>query len=148
NPVHAYYNGSCTSKDNEDPSWSISFKTRRTSKTSSALKDIIYVVFVQDRNISLSKEYSPCIFNFMETGEEPTLMELYDVVCKVGDDLRVKPPDKINKRKANDELNYEHVTGRTKGFFFEPEECMPCSCDDCNSTSSSKEDEPEASSKA
>ncbi|GKD71554.1 hypothetical protein Tco_1325644, partial [Tanacetum coccineum] len=26
-PVHAYYNGSCTSKDNEDPSWSTSFKT-------------------------------------------------------------------------------------------------------------------------
>ncbi|GJY61733.1 retrovirus-related pol polyprotein from transposon TNT 1-94 [Tanacetum coccineum] len=38
NPVHAYYNGSCTSKDNEDPSWSTSFKTRRTSKTSSALE--------------------------------------------------------------------------------------------------------------
>ncbi|GJW14246.1 hypothetical protein Tco_0018379 [Tanacetum coccineum] len=38
NPVHAYYNGSCTSKDNEDPSWSTSFKTRRTQKTSSALE--------------------------------------------------------------------------------------------------------------
>ncbi|GJU18005.1 hypothetical protein Tco_1145971 [Tanacetum coccineum] len=67
---------------------------------------------------------------------------------QAGDDLRVKPPDKINKRKANDELNDEQVTERTEGFFFEPEECMPCSCDDCNSTSSSKEDEPEASSKA
>ncbi|GJU57347.1 putative ribonuclease H-like domain-containing protein [Tanacetum coccineum] len=51
NPVHAYYNGSCTSKDNEDPSWSTSFKTRRTQKTSSALKDFICVVFVPDRNI-------------------------------------------------------------------------------------------------
>ncbi|GJR19608.1 hypothetical protein Tco_0968135, partial [Tanacetum coccineum] len=38
NPVHAYYNGSYSSKDNEDPSWSTSFKTRRTQKTSSALK--------------------------------------------------------------------------------------------------------------
>ncbi|GJU99268.1 hypothetical protein Tco_1328539 [Tanacetum coccineum] len=38
NPVHAYYNGSCTSKDNEDPSWSTNFKTRRTQKTSSALE--------------------------------------------------------------------------------------------------------------
>ncbi|GJX62981.1 hypothetical protein Tco_0295881 [Tanacetum coccineum] len=28
-PTYAYYNGSCTSKDNEDPSWSTSFKTRR-----------------------------------------------------------------------------------------------------------------------
>ncbi|GJX21579.1 hypothetical protein Tco_0226024 [Tanacetum coccineum] len=38
NPVHAYYNGSRTSKDNEDPCWSTSFKIRRTQKTSSALK--------------------------------------------------------------------------------------------------------------
>ncbi|GJW07206.1 hypothetical protein Tco_1569629 [Tanacetum coccineum] len=51
NPTHAYYNGSFTSKDNEDPSWSTSFKTRRTHKTSSALKDFICVVFVLDRNI-------------------------------------------------------------------------------------------------
>ncbi|GJS03866.1 hypothetical protein Tco_0320374 [Tanacetum coccineum] len=55
NPVHAYYNGSCTSKDNKDPSWSTSFKTRRTQKTSSALEDFIYVVFVPDRNIILLK---------------------------------------------------------------------------------------------
>ncbi|GJR28084.1 hypothetical protein Tco_1104316 [Tanacetum coccineum] len=38
NPVHAYYNGSCTSKDNEDPSWNTSFKTRRTQKTTSAVE--------------------------------------------------------------------------------------------------------------
>ncbi|GKD48654.1 hypothetical protein Tco_1277630 [Tanacetum coccineum] len=38
NPTHAYYNGSCISKDTEDPSWSTSFKTRRTQKTSSALE--------------------------------------------------------------------------------------------------------------
>ncbi|GKE16966.1 transposable element, partial [Tanacetum coccineum] len=30
NPTHAYYNGSCTSKDTENPSWSTSFKTRNT----------------------------------------------------------------------------------------------------------------------
>ncbi|GKC66703.1 hypothetical protein Tco_1099301 [Tanacetum coccineum] len=29
NPFHAYYNGSCTSKDNEDPSWSISLVPQR-----------------------------------------------------------------------------------------------------------------------
>ncbi|GJS75014.1 retrovirus-related pol polyprotein from transposon TNT 1-94 [Tanacetum coccineum] len=51
NPTHVYYNGSCTSKDTEDPSWSTSFKTRRTQKTSSALEDFICVVFVPDRNI-------------------------------------------------------------------------------------------------
>ncbi|GJU59327.1 hypothetical protein Tco_1237093 [Tanacetum coccineum] len=39
-------------KDTEDPSWSTSFKTRRTRKTSSALEDFICVVFVHDRNIS------------------------------------------------------------------------------------------------
>nr|GFB50551.1 hypothetical protein [Tanacetum cinerariifolium] len=41
NPTHAYYNGSCTSKDTEDPSWSTSFKTRRTQKTSLALEDFV-----------------------------------------------------------------------------------------------------------
>ncbi|GJY91145.1 hypothetical protein Tco_0506341, partial [Tanacetum coccineum] len=51
NLTHAYYNGSCTSKDTEDPNWSTSFKTRRTKKTSSALEDFIRVVFVPDRNI-------------------------------------------------------------------------------------------------
>nr|GEV86050.1 hypothetical protein [Tanacetum cinerariifolium] len=40
-----------TSKDNEDPSWSTSFKTRRTQKTSLALEDFICVVFVLVRNI-------------------------------------------------------------------------------------------------
>nr|GEU35225.1 hypothetical protein [Tanacetum cinerariifolium] len=57
NPVHAYYNGSRISKDNEDPSWSTSFKIRRTSKTSSALEDFICVVFVLDRSISENLEW-------------------------------------------------------------------------------------------
>ncbi|GKD54709.1 hypothetical protein Tco_1288096, partial [Tanacetum coccineum] len=46
NPTHAYYNGSCTSKDTEDPSWSTSFKTRSTQKTSSALEAIWKTLFV------------------------------------------------------------------------------------------------------
>ncbi|GKA80280.1 hypothetical protein Tco_0786876 [Tanacetum coccineum] len=46
NPVHAYYNGSRISKDNEDPSWSTSFKTRRTQKTSSALEALWKTLFV------------------------------------------------------------------------------------------------------
>ncbi|GJX80096.1 hypothetical protein Tco_0328245 [Tanacetum coccineum] len=29
NPTHAYYNGSRTSQDREDPSWSTSIKTKR-----------------------------------------------------------------------------------------------------------------------
>ncbi|GJV45492.1 hypothetical protein Tco_1430028 [Tanacetum coccineum] len=46
NPTHAYYNGSCISKDIEDPSWSTSFKTRRTQKTSSALEALWKTLFV------------------------------------------------------------------------------------------------------
>ncbi|GJY66778.1 hypothetical protein Tco_1535172 [Tanacetum coccineum] len=46
NPTHAYYNGSCTSKDTEDPSWSTSFKTKRTQKTSSALEALWKTLFV------------------------------------------------------------------------------------------------------
>ncbi|GJS90669.1 hypothetical protein Tco_0773305 [Tanacetum coccineum] len=46
NPTHAYYNGSRTSKDNEDPSWSTSFKTRRTQKTSSALEVLWKTLFL------------------------------------------------------------------------------------------------------
>ncbi|GJY27956.1 hypothetical protein Tco_0403723 [Tanacetum coccineum] len=46
NPTHAYYNGSCTSKDAEDSSWSTSFKTRRTQKTSSALEELSKTLFV------------------------------------------------------------------------------------------------------
>ncbi|GKB25655.1 retrovirus-related pol polyprotein from transposon TNT 1-94 [Tanacetum coccineum] len=38
NPTHAYYNDSRTSKDTEDSTWSTSFKTRRTQKTSLALE--------------------------------------------------------------------------------------------------------------
>ncbi|GKF04538.1 hypothetical protein Tco_0035206, partial [Tanacetum coccineum] len=38
NPTHAYYNGSRTSKDNEDPGSNTSFKTRRTQKTTSAVE--------------------------------------------------------------------------------------------------------------
>ncbi|GKB21356.1 hypothetical protein Tco_0855279, partial [Tanacetum coccineum] len=46
NPTHAYYNGSCTSKDAEDPSWGTSFKTRRTQKTSSAMEVLWKTLFV------------------------------------------------------------------------------------------------------
>ncbi|GJW53021.1 hypothetical protein Tco_0097106 [Tanacetum coccineum] len=45
NTSHAYYNGTISSKDNEDPSWSISFKTNRTQKTSSALEVLWKTLF-------------------------------------------------------------------------------------------------------
>ncbi|GJR47225.1 hypothetical protein Tco_1315328 [Tanacetum coccineum] len=90
-----------TSKDNEDPSWSTSFKTRRTQKTSSALEDFICVVFVLDRNIetatygkiwydedvhdhgSFETEFPAIVFNDALTSEvalscEPTISPLND----------------------------------------------------------------------
>ncbi|GJX41167.1 hypothetical protein Tco_0256157 [Tanacetum coccineum] len=45
NPTHAYYNGSRTSKDNEDPGWNTSFKTRRTQKTTSAVEALGETIF-------------------------------------------------------------------------------------------------------
>ncbi|GKC69957.1 hypothetical protein Tco_1115840 [Tanacetum coccineum] len=47
-------------------------------------------------------------------------MEIYKVMCKVKDDVRINPPDKTNKCKADDKENDEQVTGRTEGFFYEP----------------------------
>ncbi|GJS28841.1 putative ribonuclease H-like domain-containing protein [Tanacetum coccineum] len=55
NPTHAYYNGSCTIKDTEDPSWSTSIKTRRQRRHlqhRSAWMSFYHVVFVLDRNIA------------------------------------------------------------------------------------------------
>ncbi|GKD23505.1 hypothetical protein Tco_1225208 [Tanacetum coccineum] len=105
--------------------------------------------------LSLLAEYSPYVLKFIETCEEPTLMELYEVVCKAEDDLQINPSNKTNKRKANDKENDEQVTRKTDGFFYEPgtkkrtilrkekeEEGTPCSSDDCGSTSSCKENEP------
>nr|GEX86130.1 putative reverse transcriptase domain-containing protein [Tanacetum cinerariifolium] len=46
NPTHAYYNGSCTIKDTKDPSWSTSFKTERTQKTSLALEALWKTLFM------------------------------------------------------------------------------------------------------
>ncbi|GJT25454.1 retrovirus-related pol polyprotein from transposon TNT 1-94 [Tanacetum coccineum] len=77
------------------------------------------------------------------------------LISKAKDALMANPRDKTNKHKADDKENDEQVTRRTEGLFCEPitkkrmvfPKCMPCSCDNCGSTSSSKEDEPEASSR-
>nr|GEX39582.1 hypothetical protein [Tanacetum cinerariifolium] len=87
---------------------------------------------------------------------EPTLIDLYELACKVEDALRVKP-DKIKKRKADEEVNDRQVTKRTEGFFFEPVSKKrttalggrhACSCDDCGTSTSSKNDEIGSSSEA
>ncbi|GJS16019.1 hypothetical protein Tco_0410491 [Tanacetum coccineum] len=58
------------SKDNEDPSWSTSFKTRRTSKTSSALEALWKTLFMLylykigtlcDKNIMKVKGFMWCM---------------------------------------------------------------------------------------
>ncbi|GKB03064.1 hypothetical protein Tco_0831153, partial [Tanacetum coccineum] len=61
------------------------------------------------RNLQSSPEDWTC--------EEPMLMELYELVCKAEDNLRVKL-DKIKKRKADEEENDEQVTRRPEEFFF------------------------------
>ncbi|GJS52736.1 hypothetical protein Tco_0626098 [Tanacetum coccineum] len=98
---------------------------------------------------SLPKEYSPYVFRFMKTCKEPSLMELYEVMCKTEDDLRIIARNKTNKRRAEDKEIDEKATGRTKGFFYERlnEEATP-NCDDCGRTLSSKNDEPKASLRA
>ncbi|GKB16583.1 hypothetical protein Tco_0850506 [Tanacetum coccineum] len=103
---------------------------------------------------SLPEEYSLYVFRVMEIGREPTLVELYEVICKAEEDLRIIAHDKTKKHRAEDKENDEHVTRRTEGFFYElvtkkrKEEDMPYSCNDYGTTSSSKNDETEASSKA
>ncbi|GJS36296.1 hypothetical protein Tco_0534678 [Tanacetum coccineum] len=53
-PLNEYSPRPNDNKDTEDPSWSTSFKTRRTQETSSALEELwktLFVVFVLVRNI-------------------------------------------------------------------------------------------------
>nr|GEU50079.1 CCR4-Not complex, subunit 3/ 5 [Tanacetum cinerariifolium] len=67
----------------------------------------------KDEMFSITRELSNyCI--------EPTLMGLYEVMSKAGDDLQIIARDKKNKRKTEDMENDENVTGRTGGFFYEP----------------------------
>ncbi|GJX68502.1 hypothetical protein Tco_0304229 [Tanacetum coccineum] len=55
NPVQAYYKVPVQVKTMKDPAWEYSFKTRRTSKTSSAFdalwKTLFMLYFVQDRTL-------------------------------------------------------------------------------------------------
>nr|GFA34440.1 hypothetical protein [Tanacetum cinerariifolium] len=104
---------------------------------------------------TIPKEYSPYLFKFIETCEEPMLMEIYELLCKAEDDLRVKL-GKIKKRKADEEHGYKIG----KGFEYIrdlelakkekelQEEGTHCSGDDCSTTSSSKRDEARSSSYA
>ncbi|GJS72904.1 hypothetical protein Tco_0705745 [Tanacetum coccineum] len=59
---------------------------------------------------SLTAEYSPYVFKFMETCEVLTLMELYDVMCKAEYDLPINSHDKTNKCKADDNENDNQIS--------------------------------------
>ncbi|GKC59752.1 hypothetical protein Tco_1087350, partial [Tanacetum coccineum] len=72
NPVHAYYNGSRTSKDNEDPGWNTSFKTRRTQKTTIDFEESfapvarleavrMFIAYAAHKNITIIQIVSPKI---------------------------------------------------------------------------------------
>ncbi|GJR36273.1 hypothetical protein Tco_0115731 [Tanacetum coccineum] len=52
NPTHAYYNGSRTSKDNEDPSCIQVFKDQENSQDNFSFGRLYLIVFVLVRNIS------------------------------------------------------------------------------------------------
>nr|GEU59079.1 hypothetical protein [Tanacetum cinerariifolium] len=50
----------------------------------------------------IPEEYSPHVFRFMETYRKPTLMELYEVMCKAEDDLWIISREITNKHSAKD----------------------------------------------
>ncbi|GJX63657.1 ribonuclease H-like domain-containing protein [Tanacetum coccineum] len=55
NPVHAHYNGSRTSKDNEDPSWSTSSKIRRTCGDDGQIREWKWMDVIEANQDGLSK---------------------------------------------------------------------------------------------
>ncbi|GJT27998.1 hypothetical protein Tco_0908273 [Tanacetum coccineum] len=53
NPTHAYYNGSRTSKDNEDPSWSTKLTVAKTNELiKEAVPRLVNVAITRDREIA------------------------------------------------------------------------------------------------
>ncbi|GJV32019.1 hypothetical protein Tco_1392419 [Tanacetum coccineum] len=114
NPVHAYYNGSCTSKDNEDPSWNTSFKTKRTHKTTSALEalwktlfnsgglirileDIRYALFTPD-----SPQDDPIIVTDESKEEEDDKEGTYDTSHDMSEDTLVPPPPSLKSAQIQE----------------------------------------------
>ncbi|GJY83106.1 hypothetical protein Tco_0496482 [Tanacetum coccineum] len=106
NPVHAYYNGSCTSKDNEDPSWSTSFKTRRTSKTSSALEALwktlfmLYLYKIGTLLKSFIKIFTENIKASIPSVERPWLSEAEGFILSNHDTGRILPAE--SQRNSTD----------------------------------------------
>ncbi|GKC47754.1 hypothetical protein Tco_1065476 [Tanacetum coccineum] len=84
----------------------------RFQKIGNPISEAFGVFFIMQH---LPVEYSPYVFKFMKTRREPTLMELYEVMCKAEDDLRIIAHDKKNKYKAEDKENDEQITRGTKG---------------------------------
>ncbi|GJU09652.1 hypothetical protein Tco_1132048 [Tanacetum coccineum] len=110
NPTHAYYNGSYTSKDTENPSWNTSFKTRRTQKTTSALE----VLWKTLSNYSQTAQTTiPNTISFQTED-----LDAYDSDCDdvsnakavLMANLSNYGSDVISEEKSNKEKNNESLT--------------------------------------
>ncbi|GKA39028.1 hypothetical protein Tco_0731579 [Tanacetum coccineum] len=137
NPVHAYYNGSCTSKDNEDPSWSTSFKTRRTQKTSSALEVLWKTLFLlylyligtlyhQEELYIHKEEMAPMALSDSEVKTcSKTCLTNYETLKKQYDDLIFKLHETefkaINYKRGLDTVEAQLVTYRKNEVLFNEE---------------------------
>ncbi|GJU84639.1 hypothetical protein Tco_1292185 [Tanacetum coccineum] len=132
NLVHAYYNGSCTSKDTEDPSWSTSFKTRRTWKTSSALEALWKTLFVlylylvgtlmslidprspvmTSNNITFIASFIPLIMEYLvKISKKVRILELKRRHLKITV-LTSNTPLGLNNLSLND---FQHVVSEPRG---------------------------------
>ncbi|GJV90840.1 hypothetical protein Tco_1538653 [Tanacetum coccineum] len=108
NPTHAYYNGSCISKDTDDPSWSTSFKTRSTQKTSLALEALWKTLFVL--YLYLIGTFNSNVNSRATVLERPKVLApgLYAMTPKY------IPPQKRNNREANTPLPKEREVASEK----------------------------------
>ncbi|GJR00284.1 ribonuclease H-like domain-containing protein [Tanacetum coccineum] len=105
NPTHAYYNGSCTSKDNKYPSWSKSFKTRRQRRHLQHWKRLgchftLLYLYLLETLFSFK-------FSDMEDDVDINTLTMEQYIALIPDDIKlgiVNP-----KIGTDDEDTYEHV---------------------------------------
>ncbi|GKB46473.1 hypothetical protein Tco_0897226 [Tanacetum coccineum] len=93
----------------------VDLESRNAEKIRNPISEVFEVFCIVE---SLPKEYSPYVFRFTKTCKEPTHIELYEVMCKVEDDLQIIAHDKTNERRAEDKENEDKFTGRNYGFFY------------------------------
>ncbi|GJX46546.1 integrase, catalytic region, zinc finger, CCHC-type containing protein [Tanacetum coccineum] len=104
NPIRAYYNGSLTSKDTEDPSWSTSFKTRRTQKTSSTLEALWKTLFCL---VSMYLMKRDCHYAYLPVASIVVMMNDESDICEQIMDLK-KSTYFVRDLQGNDLLMGTH----------------------------------------